>query len=326
MVDNVNNISTLTQNTAGVQSTKGRVLSAIKAASARSGVDFSYLLNKAVQESSLNPTAKAPKSSATGLYQFIDQTWLKTVKANGADYGLSDMADKISVGSDGIARVANSADKKAILALRSDPEVSANMAAELAKTNKEQLQKQVGGKIGATEMYMAHFLGAGGASAFLTELKENPNAIAADILPTAADANKSVFYDKTTGEAKTVGEIYKKFAAKFDKMPDIGVQDIQVASADTSAQKIETRLANEMTLASLSNSTSGAISSSMSSNMTMSNGVKLGQSMSSPFATMMLAQMDMETFGLDAKADSLKTYKSDEERQKSVLQTLASVS
>jgi len=302
--------------------TKGQVLSAIKSASDRTGVDFTYLVNKAAQESSLNPTAKAAGSSATGLYQFIDQTWLKTIKENGADYGLSEAADKITIGSDGVARVANAADRKAILDLRRDPKISADMAAELAKDNKAALEKSVGGKVGPTEMYLAHFLGSGGASSLINELKTNPNAKAADILPTAAAANKSVFYNKETGEARTVGEIYQRFAKKFDKMPDLGGMDTQVASATTtkampsaqSVQDIQDQLATSLTTASLSNS---------SSTVTLANGVSLHNTTASPFATMVLAQMDMETFGLDAKDYASKFGSSNDERRKSVLTSLA---
>ena len=58
---------------------QGRVSNAIQLASAQTGVDFSYLFNQARIASGLNPNARARTSSATGLFQFIDQTWLGTV-------------------------------------------------------------------------------------------------------------------------------------------------------------------------------------------------------------------------------------------------------
>ena len=329
MVDNISNISTIGQSAVAHATTKRDVLAAIKTASDRTGVDFTYLVNKASQESSFNPVAKARGSSATGLYQFIDQTWLKTIKTNGEEYGLGAYADKITVGSDGIARVANETDKKAILELRKDPEIAANMAAELAKDNKEALQAKVGGKIGSTEMYLAHFLGSGGAAELLQEMKTNPNAKAADLLPTAADANKSVFFDRETGEAKTVGQIYKTFAKKFDKTPELGNLDVQVASASSSKSRslqttrktsryaennIESSLANEIAMSSISGS---------SNRITAGNGVTLDKTTQSPFAAMVLAQMDMETFALDAKDNMTKFGDNDNNRRKSVLNTLA---
>lgn len=326
MVENVNNISLVPTAASTKASTKSRVLSAIKDASARTGVDFAYLVNKAAQESSFNPEAKSSRSSATGLFQFIDQTWLKTIKENGEECGLGDMADKITIGSNGVATVASEADKKQILALRKNPEVSALMAAELAKDNKEALEKKIGGKVGATEMYLAHFLGSGGASNLLSTLKTNPDANAAELLPQAAQANKSVFYDSDTGAAKSVSEIYQKFAQKFNKAPDLRDGNVQVASASTtsatasaiqSAQNVEKDVATNITLASISKTAS-------SSNMSLANGATLSQSTtSSPFATMVLAQMDMETFGLDAKDYVTKMGSNDDARRKNVLSTLA---
>lgn len=322
LVESVNNISALTSPFVSQASAKGRVVAAIKAASDRTGVDFAYLVNKAAQESGFNPVAKAAGSSATGLYQFIDQTWLKTVKENGEAYGLGEMADKIKVGSDGIARVANEADKKAILALRKNPEIAANMAAELAKDNKEALQKSVGGKVGATEMYLAHFLGSGGAADFLSQMKSNPSAKAADILPQAASANKGVFYNKETGEARSVGDVYKMFAKKFDKTPDLSGMDVQVASATKAGNTY--RAGNVIDMASYVEKTT-ANEIAVGSIYTTESGTTLGKSTNSSFAAMVLAQMDMETFALDAKYNASRFGTSDEERRKSALSTLAAV-
>lgn len=189
------------------------VLGAIKNAAARTGVDFAYLVNKADQESGLNPSAKATTSSATGLYQFVKQTWLQMVKDHGSDYGLSKEAAAIDV-QDGKAVVKDPALREKILNLRHDPVLSAAMAAEFTKDNKDYLASSVGGTIGSTELYLAHFLGAGGASKFLNTMHQSPNATAADLLPEAADANPSVFYNKS-GDALSLKDVYNRFAAKF---------------------------------------------------------------------------------------------------------------
>jgi hypothetical protein len=89
------------------------------------------------------------------------------------------------------------------------------MAGELDKENGAALQQKVGGKIGNTELYLAHFLGAGGASEFIRQMRQNSQVSAADILPSAASANQSVFYTKT-GQARSVQQIYQQFAQKFD--------------------------------------------------------------------------------------------------------------
>jgi len=219
-------VEAINQNS-GLSNNKSHIISAIRTASERTGVKFSYLLNEAMTESSLNPNSKAKTSSATGLYQFVEQTWLKTVKQSGDKHGLGKFADKIQIGADGIARTRTYADRKEILALRKNPQISANMAGELAKSNERVLVRKTGREIGSTELYMAHFLGASGAAKFLNKMHENPNIKAADLLPNAAKANKSIFYDKNTGKARSVSQIYAKFAKKFDDMPDISTRYAQ---------------------------------------------------------------------------------------------------
>ncbi len=79
----------------GVSNARDLVGSAIQRAAARTNVDFGYLFNQAKVESGLDPDAKARTSSATGLFQFIDQTWLGTVKKHGAAHGLDWAANAI---------------------------------------------------------------------------------------------------------------------------------------------------------------------------------------------------------------------------------------
>ena len=73
-----------------------RVTGAIRDAARATGAGFEYLLNTAMRESNLNPNAKAKTSSATGLFQFIDQTWLGTMKQSGAALGYGKYADAIT--------------------------------------------------------------------------------------------------------------------------------------------------------------------------------------------------------------------------------------
>jgi len=203
------------------------VQTAVRNASLRTGVDFSYLMEKAAAESGFQTDAKASTSSATGLYQFIDSTWLSTVKEHGAEFGLSDYAAAIKTRSDGRPTVTDKTLRQEILDLREDPDVSALMAAAFTKDNAEYLQANTNGKVGSTELYMAHFLGASGGAKFLNALDQSPKAKAADLFPAAAAANRNVFYNKS-GEAKTLKEIYDHFAAKFD-----GVGSSIEAATDT---------------------------------------------------------------------------------------------
>src|SRR5690606_37539365 len=86
---------------AGGYEIRADVLNGIQQASANTGVDFSFLMAQAAKESGFNPDAKAKTSSASGLYQFVEQTWLSVVRKHGAEYGLGDMASKIKIAEDG---------------------------------------------------------------------------------------------------------------------------------------------------------------------------------------------------------------------------------
>ncbi len=187
------------------------VYKAIKNAAEKTGVNFSYLMEKAAVESSFDTNAKAKTSSATGLYQFIESTWLKMVNDHGDKYGLEKYADKI----DDNGNVSDRKARREILNLRKDPEISSLMAAEFDAQNYAQLKQNVGGEIGSTELYLAHFLGAGGASGFLNAMKKSPDMAAADIFPREARSNRSVFYDQKSGQPRSLNQIYALFDAKF---------------------------------------------------------------------------------------------------------------
>lgn len=176
------------------------VQAAIARAAQATGVDFSYLLAQARLESSLNPAARASTSSAAGLYQFTGGTWLQTLKKHGAAHGL-DWADAaIDRG-----RVADPLLRQQVLALRNDPDLSARMAAELARDNRDALVPVLGREPDAAELYLAHFLGAGGAGQFLSALAADPAQSAAAILPEAAAANRAIFYDG--GQPRSLGAV-----------------------------------------------------------------------------------------------------------------------
>ncbi len=192
------------------------VVNALQKASQRTGVDFAYLLEQASTESNFNPKAKARYSSATGLFQFIDSTWLSMVKKHGDKYGLGELADKITINKQGKAGATDWKTRQKILELRNDPQISSYMAAEFALQNKQQLEKTLGRKANATDMYMAHLLGAGGATKFLKTLAASPAKDGDDILPRAAKSNKNLFYDRTNNsKARSVKEIYARFEQKF---------------------------------------------------------------------------------------------------------------
>ena len=189
----------------------GDIRNAIQQASAATGVPFNYLVAQAEQESGFKADARASSSSAAGLYQFTEQTWLRMIREHGDKYGVGDLARALG---DAGTRP-DAATKAQALALRDDPKLSASMAAEYARGNYAQLTQALGREIGSTDLYLAHFLGAGGATRFLSALRTEPGRPAAELLPEAAAANRNVFY-AADGRARSVDEIYDRFAAKFD--------------------------------------------------------------------------------------------------------------
>jgi len=189
-----------------VQSIRSVVESAIQRASSATGVDFTFLMGTAKRESGYNPAAKARTSSASGLFQFVDQTWLGTLKKHGAKYGYARYADLISQGADGRFRVAGDEARKAVLALKMDPHAASLMAGELASDHASYLRGRVGRTPTAGELYAAHFLGPQGSARLIEAANKTPGASAASLFPEAAQANRSIFY--RDGRAATVSEVY----------------------------------------------------------------------------------------------------------------------
>jgi hypothetical protein len=188
------------------------VVSAIREGAEKTGAGFDYLLKTAQRESSLEPDAKAKTSSATGLFQFIEQTWLSMVKQEGPKQGLGDYASAISEGDNGKLTVADPAAREKIMKLRTDPQVAAVMAGAFTQKNRDQLAASLGRQPQAGELYMAHVLGARGASDLIQSAQSDPTRIAAKDFPDAAAANRGLFYDKA-GRARSAQEVYGVLAA-----------------------------------------------------------------------------------------------------------------
>ena len=206
-----------------------RVTGAIRDAARATGAGFEYLLNTAMRESSLNPNAKAKSSSATGLFQFIDQTWLGTIKQSGAGLGYGKYADAISRTSQGKFVVNDPAMRREIMALRKDPTANAVMAGAFANSNSKVLNDRLGRKPPDGELYMAHFLGASGAVRFIKSAEARPDAKAANYFPRAAQANASIFYDKQGG-ARSLKQVYAGLVARHDV---IGTTRVAAANPPT---------------------------------------------------------------------------------------------
>ena len=185
------------------------------------GVDPSYLVTLADVESSLLPAAKASTSSAEGLFQFIDSTWLETVFNHAADYGFGTASAAIKM-VDGEPVVISDRDRAWIMSLRRDPYFSALMAGELIKDVENALRTDGERELAETELYIAHFLGASSAVRFLKALDAEPNAAASRLFPKAARANTGLFSERQGRRRRpiSVAEFYDRIDSKIVRRLD----------------------------------------------------------------------------------------------------------
>lgn len=199
----------------GLSVSLANVAGAIRRAAQATGVSFEYLLATANVESNLNPNAKAATSSATGLFQFIDQTWLATLKRAGPTLGYGHYAKSIVQTPSGHYTVADPSMRNAVLKLRRDPATNAAMAGAFTQRNSAQLRERLGRAATAGELYIAHFLGSAGAAKLITQAATAPATAAAELFPAAASANRAIFYDGR-GRARSAGEVYGALVGRFE--------------------------------------------------------------------------------------------------------------
>jgi hypothetical protein len=225
-----------------VQSIRGVVEAAIQRASSATGVDFGFLMHAAKRESGYNPNARARTSSAAGLFQFTDQTWLATLKQHGAKYGYARYADLIQ-GAGGRYHVRGGEARATVMDLRLDPHAAALMAGELAADHAAYLRGRVGREPTAGELYVAHVLGPQGSAKLIDAVRVSPGASAAAMFPQAAGANRAIFYQ--SGRPATVAQVYANLtaapggdapAAAAPPAESSDVTFIQYASARRTAQ------------------------------------------------------------------------------------------
>jgi hypothetical protein len=191
------------------------VAGAIRGAARATGASFEYLLATARVESGLNPRAGARTSSARGLFQFVEGTWLATLKEAGPALGYGQFSNAITRTANGRYVVADRAMREKILALRDDPTANAAMAGAFTRGNAERLEGKIGRPASEGELYIAHFLGAHGAAKLINLASSNGGSSAANAFPSAARANRSIFYNRQGG-AKSVNEVYASLIQRYD--------------------------------------------------------------------------------------------------------------
>ncbi len=179
-------------------------------------MDPALLMAIADKESNFSSTAKARTSSASGLFQFVEKTWLRALKTFGWRHGHSDTAAAIA--SDDAPRV-NGQKRAQILNLRNDPYLSAVLAAEMLKKDSARIAEKIGRPLSSGETYLIHFLGPDDAERFMRTVEEAPHTSAAALLPRPARANKPIFYEQQGRRLKvrSVREVHEAFETMMDK-------------------------------------------------------------------------------------------------------------
>lgn len=180
----------------------------ILGAAKMAGFDPNLMASIAAVESGFDPSIGAGTSSATGLYQFLDSTWATMLRKYGAKYGIAPGTPA------------------------TDARANALMGAEFMKENLAGLQGSLDRPITDTDIYMAHFLGLGGARKFLSA---SPDTNATQLMPEAANANRSIFFDGA--RARTTGEIYQQFSLQIkNKKAQFGVGDLSGGGSGQAAE------------------------------------------------------------------------------------------
>jgi hypothetical protein len=199
---------------AGAAATLSAVTGAIRKAAHQTGASFDYLLATAKVESDLDPGLSMRSSSATGLFQFIEQTWLAVMKQAGNALGFGRYADAITETSSGRYEVTDPAMRREIMQLRKDPGANAALGAAFTEQNAAVLADRLGRRPTDGELYIAHFLGPHAAVKLIGAAASNPTADAAQMFPAAARANRPIFYD-SQGHARSVAGVYQELVRRY---------------------------------------------------------------------------------------------------------------
>ncbi len=209
---------------------RSAVTGAIRTAARATGASFDYLLATAKVESDLNPNLTMRSSTATGLFQFLEQTWLGTLKQAGPALGYGNYANAITKTSSGRYEVADPALRREIMELRKDPNANALLGGAFTQQNAAVLAQRIGHKPSEGELYIGHFFGPYAGARAINLAASNPTARAADIFPAAARANGPIFYDKQ-GNARSVAGVCAELVRRYQVARASLPPDTQIAAA-----------------------------------------------------------------------------------------------
>jgi hypothetical protein len=159
-------------------------------AATSAGVPVDTMLRMAHHESGFNANAKNPNSSASGIFQFTDDTW-RSVAARYPQLGLTN---------------------------KNDPFQQARAAPYYMREINENLHRVLGRDPTPTESYIGWFLGPEGAAVALSHDHSTP--IERAVRSAAIASNPNVF-----NKVHTVGDLYH-WAGQFMGEPDAGPKPV----------------------------------------------------------------------------------------------------
>lgn len=160
-------------------------------------------------------------SSAYGLGQFLDGTWLEMVRKHGGKYGVEN--------ADSLTRAQANAP-----GIRDNPRLQAAMLAEFTRENLA-AGARLGGPDPDANVYAMHNLGSADARKFLEALRATPNARADQVLSDRViSGNPSLYGDggRTIAQAyRAMGEHMDAYQSFADRVPDPGQQQPPASTA-----------------------------------------------------------------------------------------------
>jgi len=211
---------------------------AIQLASRRTKISTDYLLTTAYMEANFDARARSTTSSAAGMYQFIDSTWLQLMAQHGHDYGWAGFASAIACTPSGRCKYKGPDGLTKVMDLRYDSMTATFLSAELARSNKSDLTKALGRNVKDSELYLAHFLGVSGAITLIKARDRGETRSAAALFPQAAAANRSLFY-RGARHPYTCAEFYDAMEARWERgRRAVANLSIQSAPGDQQAEEV----------------------------------------------------------------------------------------
>ncbi|MEN0074703.1 MAG: transglycosylase SLT domain-containing protein, partial [Paracraurococcus sp.] len=202
------------------------VVSALDRAVRSTGVEPTLLAALAWQESRFDPQARNGRSTARGLMQFTESTWLQAVRDHGAQHGLAYEASMLTTdAATGSISVRKPKLRARILELRNNPRYAAALAAQEISRARAALELALMRPVGPADLYLVHLLGPAGAQRFLTALDRTPNRPAVQVVGADSVAlNRELFADRESKKPLTLAEVHAWIARSIAAQREMNAQ------------------------------------------------------------------------------------------------------